>query len=67
MRRLGWDAAKEKGMKKGDHAALAIPGAEFRVRVTPRARQPGVTLSDGQWRINVTAALSRPSLPSPSA
>ena len=43
-------------MKKGDHAALAIPGAEFSVRVTPRARQPGVTLSDAQWRINVTAA-----------
>ena len=43
-------------MKKVDHAALASPGAEFSVRVTPRARQPGVTLSDGQWRINVTAA-----------
>ncbi len=43
-------------MKKGDHAALAIPGAEFHVRVTPRARQPGVALVDGQWRISVTAA-----------
>ena len=43
-------------MKKGDHAAHAIPGAEFAVRVTPRARKPGVTLVDGQWRISVTAA-----------
>lgn len=43
-------------MKKGCHAALAIPGAEFAVRVTPRARQPGVTLTDGHWRISVTAA-----------
>lgn len=43
-------------MKKGDHAAHSIPGAEFAVRVTPRARKPGVTLVDGQWRISVTAA-----------
>ena len=43
-------------MKKGDHAAHAIPGAEFAVRVTPRARKPGVTLVDGQWRISVTVA-----------
>lgn len=43
-------------MKKGDHAALARPGAEFAVRVTPRARQAAVTLEDGHWRISVTAA-----------
>ena len=43
-------------MKKGEHAAWAIPGTEFAVRVPPRARQPGVSLTDGHWRINVTAA-----------
>lgn len=43
-------------MKKGDHAALALSGAEFAVRVTPRAKQPGIALTDGQWRISVTAA-----------
>lgn len=43
-------------MKKGDHAALAIPGAEFAVRVTPRARQADITLMDGQWHVSVTAA-----------
>lgn len=43
-------------MKKGDHAALAIPGAEFAVRVTPRARQLSVATMNGQWHISVTAA-----------
>ncbi len=43
-------------MKKGDHAALALSGAEFAVRVTPRAKQPGIALTDGQWRSSVTAA-----------
>lgn len=43
-------------MKKGELSALAVPGAEFAVRVTPRARQPGVSVADGQWRIAVTAA-----------
>lgn len=43
-------------MKKGDHAARAISGAEFAVRVTPRARKPGVTLEEDHWRISVTAA-----------
>ncbi len=56
MCRLGWDEAKEKGVKKGDHATLAIPGAEFTVRVTPRARQPSVAVVNGQWHISVTAA-----------
>jgi uncharacterized protein YggU (UPF0235/DUF167 family) len=43
-------------MKKGDCAALAMSGAEFAVRVTPRARQASVTLTEGLWRISVTAA-----------
>ena len=43
-------------MKKGECAAMALSGAEFAVRVTPRARQASVTLTEGQWRISVTAA-----------
>lgn len=43
-------------MKKGDHAALAESGAEFAVRVTPRARQAVIAFTAGQWRISVTAA-----------
>lgn len=43
-------------MKKGEQAALAIPGAEFTVRVTPRARRSSVALEDGLWRIAVTEA-----------
>lgn len=36
-------------------AHLAQPGTEFAVKVTPRARRPGVEWADGQWRIAVTA------------
>lgn len=43
-------------MKKGEQAALAIPGAEFAVRVTPRARRSSVALEDCLWRIAVTEA-----------
>lgn len=42
-------------MTKGLHADLAIPGAEFTVRATPRARKPGLALQDGTFRIAVTA------------
>ena len=42
-------------MQKGELAHLAVQGAEFAVRVTPRARRPGVTVEDGTWRVGVTA------------
>lgn len=42
-------------MTKGAWDDLAIPGAEFRVRATPRARKPSVSLEAGQFRIAVTA------------
>ena len=43
-------------MEKGGLAHLAVPGAEFAVKVTPRARRPGVTAEDGLLRVAVTAA-----------
>ncbi len=43
-------------MKKGERADLAVPGAEFEVRVTPRSRRPGVIVDGGVWQIAVTAA-----------
>ena len=42
-------------MQKGEMAEWAVPGAEFAVRVTPRARRPGVVREDGLWKIGVTA------------
>lgn len=40
-----------------DLAHLARPGAEFRVRVTPRAARPGVHMQeDGAIAVRVTAA-----------
>ncbi len=42
-------------MAKGAWAELAVTGAEFHVRATPRARKPGVALQDGIFRISVTA------------
>lgn len=42
-------------MQKGERADLAVPGAEFAVRVTPRARQASCTLQDGVWKIAVNA------------
>ncbi|MDR7125682.1 DUF167 domain-containing protein [Pseudotabrizicola sp. 4114] len=42
-------------MAKGEWEDLAVPGAAFRVRATPRARQPGLTHDAGLFRISVTA------------
>ncbi|MBC2836723.1 DUF167 domain-containing protein [Paragemmobacter straminiformis] len=42
-------------MKKAELAHLAVAGAEFAVRVTPRARRPGVELDGGVLRIGVSA------------
>lgn len=42
-------------MEKGELAHLAVAGAEFAVRVTPRSRRPGVTLEAGVLRVAVTA------------
>ena len=47
-----WD---NQAVKKGDLAHLALPGATFAVRVTPRAKRPGVVREDGVWKIGVTA------------
>lgn len=40
---------------KGAYAALAVPGAAFAVRATPRARKAQISLEDGIFRIAVTA------------
>lgn len=42
-------------MTKGAWDNLATPGTEFRVRATPRARKPGLSLESGVFRIAVTA------------
>lgn len=42
-------------MTKGAWSHLAISGTEFRVRATPRARQPAVTHTEDGFRISVTA------------
>jgi len=42
-------------MEKGALGHLAVAGAEVRVRVTPRARRPGVAWEEGVIRIAVTA------------
>lgn len=42
-------------MRKGERADLAVAGAEFAVRVTPRARVAGCEVVDGVWRIAVGA------------
>ena len=42
-------------MKKGEHAALAVSGAEFAVKATPRARMEACVLEGGVWRIAVNA------------
>lgn len=41
--------------QKGRHSALAVPGAEFEVRATPRARVASCVLEGGVWRIAVNA------------
>jgi uncharacterized protein YggU (UPF0235/DUF167 family) len=38
-----------------DLAAQALPGAEFALRVTPRASRNALTEDDGQLRCHVTA------------
>jgi uncharacterized protein len=43
-------------MQKGDWAERAVTGAEFAVKVTPRARRNAVTEADGVIRISVTTA-----------
>ncbi len=53
--RAGPRLAGVRGVQKGELAHLAVAGAEFAVRVTPRARRAGVTLENGEWRIAVTA------------
>ena len=40
-------------MRKGERADLAVAGAEFAVRVTPRARMASCVLADGVWRVAV--------------
>ncbi|MFN4129843.1 MAG: DUF167 domain-containing protein [Paracoccaceae bacterium] len=42
-------------MAKGAWEGLAVSGAEFRVRATPRARKPGLTHDAGVFRISVSA------------
>ena len=42
-------------MQKGEMAQWAVPGADFAVRVTPRAKRPGVVREEGVWKIGVTA------------
>lgn len=42
-------------MKKAELAHLAVTGAEFAVRVTPRSRRPGLELDGAVLRVGVTA------------
>lgn len=42
-------------MRKGERSDLAVAGAEFTVRATPRARVEGCVLEEGVWRIAVNA------------
>jgi uncharacterized protein len=42
-------------MDRGALAYLAVPGAEFAVRVMPGASQAAITLADGVMRVSVTA------------
>ncbi len=43
-------------MKKGEWAEMAVPGAEFAIRATPRARREAIALDAGVIKIAVTAA-----------
>ncbi len=43
-------------MQKGTWAELAVPGAEFSCKVTPRARQAAITRAGSVIKISVTAA-----------
>lgn len=42
-------------MQKGAWAELAVPGAEFSCKVTPRARRSTITQEAGVIKIGVTA------------
>ena len=42
-------------MAKGEHATLAVSGAEFTVRATPRAKKTGLLYADGVFKIMVSA------------
>lgn len=54
---VGQDAAMAKPKRKDlpDLTALAQPGAEVSVRVTPRAARDGIEQRDGALRVTVTA------------
>lgn len=42
--------------KRGELAALAVPGAELHLRVVPNASRPAITpLEDGRLKVAVTA------------
>ena len=43
-------------MQKGQSAHLAVTGARFQVRVTPRAARNSISEEAGHFRIGVTAA-----------
>jgi uncharacterized protein len=45
----------EVPMDRGALAHLAVPGAEFAVRVTPGASRAAITFEDGVMRVSVTA------------
>lgn len=46
-----------QAMKRGDWADLAVPGTEFRLRVSPAARRDQMDrMEDGTIRAQVTAA-----------
>ena len=42
-------------MAKGAFATLALEGATFTVRATPRAKRAGLSYEEGVFRISVTA------------
>jgi uncharacterized protein len=43
-------------MKKGEWAELAVAGAEFAVKVTPRARRNAIVLEAGLIKVSTTTA-----------
>lgn len=43
-------------MQKGEWSNLAISGAEFICKVTPRARRNAISIEGGQIKITVTTA-----------
>ena len=42
-------------MKKGEWSELAVPGAEFALHVTPRARREGLTRDETGIKVTVCA------------